>query len=175
MTLEKFAEKYIEELDAAQLDYPIYAMERAAQEIKSCPGTVWLCGNGGSAALASHMATDLQLARVRAIALTDIAAVTTYGNDFGYNQCFSRQIEVLSKPEDILIVISGSGSSKNIYDAVKTAEFRGIITIGLFGHNGKRAPHVDILLPIASARMPIIQDVQQSILHIISYWLAENK
>lgn len=104
---------------------------------------IFLCGNGGSAADAQHIAAEL-VARFNcerrglpAISLTtDTSIITAIGNDFGYNRIFSRQVESMARKDDILIGISTSGSSPNIVEAVKAAGKLGVNTIGLTGGTG---------------------------------------
>ncbi len=174
MEFHKFTHNYITDLEDAiqKLDWD--PIRKATELIHSCTGTVWLIGNGGSASLASHMATDLQLAGKRAIALTDVAALSTYANDTSYEKAFAYQLNHLAKAGDTLVAISGSGKSPNIHCACIEAGYLGITTLGLFGHSGMYAPQVDLLLPVESKWMPVIQDIQQTILHIITYFLMKG-
>jgi len=95
---------------------------------------VYLCGNGGSAANAIHIANDLIAAGVRAHALTaDVATLTAIANDYGYNKVFSRQIEVFGQKGDLLIVLSGSGCSQNIINALARAADKKMRTVSVFG------------------------------------------
>jgi len=102
-----------------------------------------LCGNGGSAADAQHIAAEFTGRFVKerkalpAIALTtDTSALTAIGNDYGFDKIFERQVEALALPGDILIGISTSGNSKNVINAFKKANEIGCITIGLTGNDG---------------------------------------
>lgn len=104
---------------------------------------IFLCGNGGSAADAQHIAAEMvcrfETSRraLPAIALTtDTSALTAIGNDFGYEHIFARQIEALGRPGDVLIGISTSGNSGNVIAAVKKADEMGLVTIGLLGGEG---------------------------------------
>ena len=106
-------------------------------------GKVLLCGNGGSAADAQHIAAELvcrfETARrgLPAIALTtDTSALTAIGNDFGFERLFARQVEALGQTGDVLIAISTSGNSANVIAAVKTARDMGLTSIALLGGNG---------------------------------------
>ena len=101
---------------------------------------IFLCGNGGSAADAQHIAAEMvcrfeaQRRALPAIALTtDTSALTAIGNDFGYERVFARQIEALARPGDLLIGISTSGNSGNVIAAVEQANEMGVITLGLLG------------------------------------------
>lgn len=104
---------------------------------------IMICGNGGSAADAQHLAAELigklnfDRPPLAALALTtDTSILTAIGNDYGFEFIFSRQIEALGKPNDVLIAISTSGNSKNIIKAIEIAKGMGIITIGLTGKTG---------------------------------------
>jgi D-sedoheptulose 7-phosphate isomerase len=99
--------------------------------------TVFIAGNGGSAATASHMATDLMLGSqlvdppLRVIALTDNQAIiTATGNDLNFDQIFARQLPVRAKPGDLLITVSASGNSPNILACIDTAKAMNVATVG---------------------------------------------
>jgi D-sedoheptulose 7-phosphate isomerase len=106
-------------------------------------GKVLLCGNGGSAADCQHMAAEftgrfiLDRRPLPAIALTtDTSALTCIGNDYSFDEIFSRQVDAIGSPGDCLIAISTSGNSTNIIRAVEVAKKNGIFTIGLLGRDG---------------------------------------
>lgn len=124
-------------------------------------------GNGGSAADAQHLATELT-ARYKtdrkalsALALTtDTSALTAIGNDFGFEHLFSRQIEALGREGDIAIGISTSGKSPNVLKAFDTARKHGLVTVGLTGGEGGNLPgKVDILLSIPSSTVARMQEM----------------
>ena len=107
---------------------------------------IFLCGNGGSAADAQHIAAEMvcrfetRRRGLPAIALTtDTSALTAIGNDFGYERVFARQVEALARPGDLLIGISTSGNSGNVIAAVEQANEMGVITLGLLGGTGENA------------------------------------
>jgi D-sedoheptulose 7-phosphate isomerase len=107
-------------------------------------GTVYLAGNGGSAATASHWANDLCKATkvsgrsfMRVICMSDnVSLLSALANDEGYERVFSGQLENFADPDDVLVVISASGNSLNLIDAVELARERGLVTIGLLGFDG---------------------------------------
>lgn len=138
---------------------------------------ILLCGNGGSAADAQHLAAEL-VVRLRAgsrnfplpaIALsTDTSILTACANDFGFENIFSRQIQALGKKGDCLVAISTSGKSENIILAAKQAKKLGIKVIGFLGEDGsKLAKLVDYPLSVPSDNIPRIQEVHTTIGHII--------
>ena len=134
-----------------------------------------LMGNGGSSSDASHIAGEFvnrfQKDRppLPAIALnTDMAVITSIGNDYGFNLIFSRQVETLAKEGDIVIAISTSGNSPNVIAAVETARKMGITTIGLTGGNGgSLATLVDYAFVVPSKATPRIQEVHITLGHVI--------
>ncbi|MGC8731555.1 MAG: D-sedoheptulose 7-phosphate isomerase [Halothiobacillaceae bacterium] len=140
-------------------------------------GKLLLCGNGGSAADAQHIAAELvgRFAHTRrglpAIALTtDSSALTSIGNDFGFDHVFARQVEALAREGDILIGISTSGNSRNVIEAVKVARKLGVTTIGLLGGSGGVLKElVDHVLIVPSHDTPRIQECHILIGHI---WCA---
>ena len=141
-------------------------LKAAAAGIKS-GGKIMLIGNGGSAADAQHLATELTVryktdrAPVAAIALTtDTSALTAIGNDFGFEHLFARQVAALGKSGDLLIGISTSGNSKNIINAMSEAQKMGITTVGFTGKTGgSLAPWCDILLNVPSTTTARIQEM----------------
>jgi D-sedoheptulose 7-phosphate isomerase len=141
----------------------------AAEAVIAClssGGTVFFCGNGGSAADAQHLAAELAgryfLDRpgLAAVALTtNTSALTAIGNDFGFPSVFSRQLEALGSPGDVLVAITTSGGSSNVSAAVETAHALGMIVIGMTGARGGRfAALCDYALVTPSDVTPRIQE-----------------
>lgn len=140
-------------------------------------GKLMLCGNGGSAADAQHIATEfmirlshkLQRPAMPAIALTtDSSNLTAGGNDIGFEKVFARNIEGIGRKGDVLIGISTSGNSKNIINAIREAKEKGIYTIGLLGCEGgliKNETDLNIIVP--SSNVQRIQEGHITIGHII--------
>jgi D-sedoheptulose 7-phosphate isomerase len=134
-----------------------------------------LCGNGGSAADAQHIAAELtgryktERMSLPGIALTtDTSALTAIGNDYGYEYVFSRQLEGIGKSGDVLIGISTSGNSENIIKAFESAKRMGIKTVGLTGRDGGKMNDVaDYNIIIPSDDTPRIQEMHILIGHTI--------
>ncbi|MCC7260250.1 MAG: SIS domain-containing protein [Alphaproteobacteria bacterium] len=135
-----------------------------------------LCGNGGSACDALHIAAEFvgrfvkERAALPAIALTaDVAALTAIGNDYGYDRVFARQVEAHGNKGDILIAMSTSGSSPNVLNAISAATARGVTTVLLTGAKAKGkediADHVFIVPSTNTAR---IQEVHITALHLLA-------
>mgnify|MGYP001614072370 FL=1 len=138
-------------------------------------GKVILCGNGGSAADAQHLAAELvgrfKLERraLPAIALnTNTSILTALGNDYGYETVFSRQVEALANEKDIIIGLSTSGNSPNVLKAIEAAKAKGAMTIGLTGGNGgSLAKMTDLAIVVPSDNTPRIQEAHITIGHIV--------
>jgi D-sedoheptulose 7-phosphate isomerase len=130
-------------------------------------GKLMFFGNGGSAADAQHLATELTIryksdrAAIAAIALTtDTSALTAAGNDLGFERIFARQIEALGKPGDVVIAISTSGKSANVIAALKQAKAMKLVTVALGGKGGgDLAALADHLLVVPSDTTARIQEM----------------
>ncbi len=138
-------------------------------------GKVLLCGNGGSAADAQHLAAELagRLRRERrglsAVALTVNASVlTAVSNDYGYEMVFARQVEALGRPGDVLVGISTSGSSPNVVRALEHGRAAGLVTVGLIGdRGGDMEAHCDHVLRAPSSDTQRIQEIHIAVGHAI--------
>ena len=134
-----------------------------------------IMGNGGSAADSQHMAAEfigrylLERKSIPAISLTtDSSILTAIGNDYGFDKVFSRQCEALIEKEDTVIVISTSGNSKNILEALKICKKKGAKIIGLTGKSGgKLKEKVDLIIQVPSKSTPRIQESHRTIIHTI--------
>jgi D-sedoheptulose 7-phosphate isomerase len=144
-------------------------------------GTVFFCGNGGSAADAQHWAAEL-VGRFRingkplpAHALTvDTSAITAIGNDFDFSSIFSRQLEAFAKSTDILIGISTSGNSLNVVKAMEKARELGIKTIGITGGNGGQMRNLsDCCVVVPSFSTEVVQHVHATVGHYLMGMVEE--
>ncbi|MGJ8633754.1 MAG: D-sedoheptulose-7-phosphate isomerase [Luteolibacter sp.] len=151
-------------------------VEETGQSIISCllsGGKILTCGNGGSAADAMHLSEELvgkyskERRPLPAISLcTDPTALTCIGNDYGYEQIFSRPLEAFGKEGDVLVAFSTSGNSPNILTTLKVAKEAGVITILLTGKDGGVAKELaDFALIVPSQNTARIQEVHTLILH----------
>lgn len=147
---------------------------------------VFVVGNGGSAATASHMACDLAktvlgkanrpgLKRFRVIALTDnVPLITAWGNDVHYNTVFAEQLYNLAQPGDLLVVITGSGNSPNIVEAVKAASELGLKTVGLLGFDGGEVREMlDQSTIVASDNYGYIEDGHMVLTHLVTAYFKK--
>jgi D-sedoheptulose 7-phosphate isomerase len=138
----EYLKKAIGSVDPAQIESFIDLLYDAYKKEKM----VFVIGNGGSAANASHFAQDLakgtrsnldQKVRIKALSLTDnLPFVTALGNDDGYDTIFEQQLRTFATQGDLLVCISGSGNSPNIVRAIEWANNNGLITVGVTGFNG---------------------------------------
>lgn len=104
------------------------------ERVRQSQAKIIILGNGGSAAIASHVITDLRnVGGICAVTLHEAAPLTCFTNDFGYEQAFAKQIAAFAYPDDLLIAISSSGQSANIVNAVKAANDKGIAAMTLSG------------------------------------------
>jgi len=138
--------------------------------------TIYICGNGGSAANAMHIANDLIYGagtksgkgfNIEALS-SNSSVITCLANDTGYENIFSEQLRVKGKKGDILIVLSGSGNSKNIINVLKIAKKIGIKTFGILGFSGGKAKKLcDFPIHFAINDMQISEDIQIIISHLL--------
>ena len=150
------------------------AVADAVSKSLKAGGKVLICGNGGSAADAQHIAAEL-VGRYRlerrplpALALTtDTSALTAIGNDYGFEGIFARQLDALAQPGDAAVGISTSGNSPNVLSAIMTARSRGCVTVGLTGATGKRlAGLCDAAVLVPSVVTARIQECHITIGHL---------
>jgi D-sedoheptulose 7-phosphate isomerase len=137
---------------------------------------VYLFGNGGSAALASHFACDLGKGtingtdkRFRALALTDsVPMITAWANDANYEDIFAEQLANFAKPHDVAFAISGSGNSPNVLRGLRTAKELGATTVGLTGFSGGKLKDLcDVCVVIPSDNMQVIEDLHLCVAHAV--------
>ncbi|MBW2193272.1 MAG: D-sedoheptulose 7-phosphate isomerase [Deltaproteobacteria bacterium] len=155
----------------------IERIQNAADRLVAClvsGNKILIFGNGGSAADAQHIAAEFvnrfQIERppLAAIALTtDTSILTSIGNDYHFDEIFSKQVSALGKKDDIAIGISTSGNSKNVIEAVTTAKDIGLFTIGMTGRGGKLAECADLLFRVESDTTARIQEAHSILGHIL--------
>jgi D-sedoheptulose 7-phosphate isomerase len=165
------------ELHAAMADQaPLIEQvaRRLCQTVRT-GGTIFVLGNGGSAADAQHMACELVgrfLAERRALACqaltTDTSTLTSVANDYGFGQVFARQVEAFVHEGDVLIGISTSGHSENVIAAVDRAHEIGATTIGLTGRDGgDLAKRCDLAIVVPAGETPRVQEAHGTVIHIL--------
>lgn len=151
---------------------------RLAKVLAAClenGGKILLCGNGGSAADAQHLAAEfvnrflVDRRPLPAVALTtDTSILTAVGNDFGFDLVFAKQVQALARPGDVLLALSTSGNSPNVLAALDAARKAGTTTIGMTGEGGgAMAGACDYLLAVPSAFTPVVQEVHIAVGHLL--------
>lgn len=141
-------------------------------------GKVLLAGNGGSAADAMHLAEEFSVRfkkdrkALAAIALCDPAAITCAGNDLGFESIFSRQVEGLGNPGDVLIVFTTSGNSPNIIRCINQAREQGLKTVAFLGKDGGKAKGMcdfEFIIPVHSTAR--VQEAHKILYHVLCEWI----
>jgi D-sedoheptulose 7-phosphate isomerase len=160
----------------------VEAAGRLAERV-SRGGKIMLCGNGGSAADSQHIAAEftsrlrasMERPGIPAIALTtDTSFLTARGNDYGFDDVFERLVDGLGRPEDALIGISTSGTSRNVVRAATRAREKGMLTVGLLGGTGGvLAGIVDLPIVVPSDSTQHIQESHIAIGHILCELVEE--
>jgi D-sedoheptulose 7-phosphate isomerase len=169
------------EVSAQALPDEIAAAAALVQKTLAGGGTLFFCGNGGSAADAQHIATEYVVRYMRnrralpAIALTtDSSLLTAAGNDLGFDQVFSRQVEALVRAGDLLVVHSTSGNSPNVVRAAEAAHKKGAKVLALTSRDGGALrPLADVAIVVPTDRTDRAQELHLMIQHVICE-LAES-
>jgi D-sedoheptulose 7-phosphate isomerase len=170
---------YFDQLSRTLRALPFETVDKVAEllfHIYERQGTLFVFGNGGSAALASHFACDLgkgtvngTIKRFRVMALTDnVPLMTAWANDSDYENIFAEQLANFAKAGDVAFAISASGNSPNVLKALKFARQAGLTTAGLTGFSGGRMlPLCDAAIVVPSDNMQIIEDLHLCIAHAL--------
>lgn len=180
--LENFKQEtaaVVEKISEADIASVIEVLDQARREHKQ----IFVIGNGGSAATATHFANDLGKGaanlqpRFRVLSLTDnVAWLTALANDLDYSRIFVEQLKNYAQPGDLLVAFSGSGNSPNVVSAVEWANGNGCVTIGLTGRPGGRLAQLSrVKLQIESSHMAHIEEGHFVIQHLIAYYFMEYK
>jgi D-sedoheptulose 7-phosphate isomerase len=180
-----FTTQYQSKLLSAIRQVDLRKVSRAVgwfREARDSGRSIFVFGNGGSAATASHFVCDMVKGasygcakRFRILALTDsVPTLTAYSNDLGYEFVFAEQLKNFAEADDVVMGISGSGNSGNVIKAVETANAMGCRTIGLTGRDGGRLRAVAKLnIHVPEGHMGRIEDVHMMVCHMISYSFME--
>jgi len=171
-------QRYFENLKYTVDRLPWDSIEKCVkmlETVRNNGGWVFVFGNGGSATTASHFACDLGKGtikegcpRFKVLTLHDIAILSAYANDCGYETVFVEQLKSLAKAGDLAVGISVSGNSANVLRAIEVAKAMGLCTIGLTGWPGGRLKElVDLCIVVPSNDMQVVEDVHLAILHAV--------
>ena len=176
----KIIKNYLGEVGATLASLPVERIAKAVELIgqaREKGRKVFIFGNGGSAATASHFASDLAKGaisqgkpRIKAFALTDnVPLLSAWANDTSYENIFAEQLENFIEAGDIAIGISGSGNSQNVLNGVKVATTKGATTIGFIGFDGgKLKDLVDLAIIVPNHNMEQVEDVHLLLEHVIT-------
>ena len=172
---------YINRINLAFSEMPQGSVDEALSllsETVDSNNRIWVAGNGGSAATASHFATDLSRCNnssgdpIKGISLCDNSGlITAIGNDFGFDQIFSRQLSNAAVKGDLLIVISASGNSKNLLLAMEWAKNNGVKTLALTGFDGGKAKMLadtSLHVPTSDGDYGVAEDAHSMLCHFLS-------
>lgn len=180
---EEFCEEYFQTLAEAVASVDRGRVARAAERLQQAyrsDAQVFVCGNGGSAAIANQMVCDHlksistgSTLKPRVISLvTTMELLTATANDQDYASVFELPLSSLARQGDVLVTISASGNSPNIVRAIEWAKANGLATIGLTGFDGGRSAALsDINLHVSEHNYGIVEDVHQSITHILTQYI----
>nr|BCX01489.1 MAG: phosphoheptose isomerase [Bacteroidota bacterium] len=165
-------------LDAAEVERLLEILEQAYCEDR----TVFVLGNGGSAATAAHMACDLTKNAIpdrpglRVLALPEqVPYLTALANDTGYERVFAEMLRLWARPGDVVIVISGSGNSPNVLEAIRTARQIGATVVGLLGFDGGQARTlVDHCVHVRADHYGYVEDAHMVLNHLITSYFQKR-
>ena len=181
--IRRYLDEEIKVLKAINIDELNSLMEEITKA-REKGATVFICGNGGSAATASHYCCDFNIGvsgcsdkDTNFVCLSDnVATITAIANDISYDEIFSYQLKSRMKKYDVLFVISGSGNSKNIVKAMEVAKEKGSKILGLCGYNGGKVKEMsDVSVHVNIDNMQIVEDVHMIIDHCLMFILAGYK
>jgi D-sedoheptulose 7-phosphate isomerase len=185
-SVENLIRDYLVKLQTVLAESNWEPVELLSQDVLECwkeKRQIFLCGNGGSAGNAIHLANDFiygvakKTGRgLRVNALTaNPAIITCLANDVGYDSIFSEQLAVLANSGDLLIVLSGSGNSKNIIQVIEQAKKIGVKSYGILGFSGGLCKEmVDVPIHFNIDDMQIAEDLQLVVGHMIMKWIHLN-
>jgi len=180
---QRFSEVLLS-FDKTQLNGVLSVFDRVAQD----DGIIWVAGNGGSAAISNHTCCDLtkgthtegcQILRCQSLS-ANVPILTAIGNDIGYDETFSRQVQYYVREKDALLLVSSSGNSPNVINACKLANDIGVETVAFVGFGGGKlkemAKHC-VWIPVDN--YGFVEDAHQSLIHVVSQFIrarhAEKK
>ncbi len=186
-TIARYCDDYLTRLAhaGASIDRALLARAAAMLDAAFTRGAwLFVCGNGGSAAIANHLLCDVakgiqtdtgMLPRVMSLS-ANLEIITAIANDIAFEDCFVYQLRTAARPGDILMTISASGDSENIVRAVDWARVNDVETIALTGFDGGRSARLaTINLHVTGDNYGVIEDTHQSIMHILSQYLRQAK
>jgi D-sedoheptulose 7-phosphate isomerase len=188
--VKTFVDEYFESMAEQLRALPAETLDRIGRrllETAEAGAQILIAGNGGSASTASHFACDLaktvlgtkpelRTSRFRAVSLADnVALLTAWANDVSYEAVFAEQVKMLGRPGDVLCVISASGNSPNVVEAVEAASGLGLHTIGFLGFDGGALKElVDDAVVVPCDDYGHVESVHVVIGHLLTHWLRDE-
>ncbi len=182
-----FFKGYAERLQESLASAEWTGVAELARDIHACwlhKKQVFICGNGGSAGNAVHLANDFLYGiakrpggglRINALSANP-AVITCLANDIGYERIYSEQLSVMANSDDVLIVLSGSGNSPNIVAALEQAKAMNVKSYAFLGFSGGRSKQLaDVSIHFPINDMQISEDLQLIVGHMLMQWLFENR
>jgi len=182
-----FYAEYARRLQGVLREFNWAGVAQLAEELRDCWRTkrrVFLCGNGGSAGNAIHLANDFLygISKIRGSGLRVTAlpanpsVLTCLANDMGYDEIFAMELAVQASPGDVLIALSGSGNSPNIVKALEQAKKIGMKSYAILGYSGGKAKTIaDVPIHFAVEDMQLSEDLQLIVGHMVMQWLYQNQ
>ena len=179
----EFAADYFERFRAVIERFPKEPLEQALnliEGVRTRGGTLWVAGNGGSAAISDHLVCDATkgthvhgMPPLRAISLaSNNALLTALANDMSYGEVFRLQLEYYLRPEDAVLLISSSGNSPNVVAACEAAKAFGVPTLALVGFDGgKLRGLADVVVWVPVDNYGITEDIHQGIMHCLTQFM----
>lgn len=175
---DSFTQEFIDKVRTTLSEVKIAEMEEVVQTLKRAyenGKTVFVMGNGGSAASASHLACDLRYAekkhrRFRVVCLNDnTSLLTALANDLGYDQIYKGQLQQLVNPGDVVVALSVSADSENVVEAAEFARQKGAVVVGFFGSGGGKAQAIaDLHVTVSDSDFPVVESVQSVLTQVVA-------
>jgi phosphoheptose isomerase len=184
---ETYFGAYREHILRAWSTLDAHAVGHAAKLLFDClsaGGTIYACGNGGSAAIANHLLCDFvkgiqtdTALRPRVVSLSaHLELLTAIANDISYDDVFVYQLRTAARAGDLLLTVSSSGNSENIVRAAAWAKSNGIPIVAMVGFAGGRSAEIaDVALHVAAHNYGIVEDVHQSLMHLLAQYLRQSQ
>ncbi len=181
-----YASAYFDQCKVAQASVDVDRLEAAFALLEDAYGrgaVLYVCGNGGSAAISNHLVcdhsksgqTDTDL-RPKVVSLsTNIEMITAIANDISFEEIFAYQLKTLAEPGDVLLTISSSGDSENVVQAAQWAKDNGLSVIAFTGFDGGRSASIaDINLHVDGDNYGVVEDIHQGLMHILAQFLRQS-
>ena len=160
-----YIHKYLNKYSKVLMNYSskdFFKIDRIIEEVKKNKKKIIIVGNGGSAAIANHFALDLtKMTGIKAISFSDSAMLTAFANDFGYENWVKKSLDFYADKGDILILISSSGMSKNILNAVKSKKINFVITFSGFSEKNRLNRLGNLNFYVKSNVYNIVENIHQ--------------